>query len=127
MANEYVAMATQIGVYTLACLVAHQPGNWMIRRIIKRRKPGASNDEATSDRMGALIGTLERILTILLIGSGAFTAVGFIAAMKSVARYDKIQKEQAFAEYFLAGTMLSILLALVLALLARATTALLVK
>ena len=65
-----------------------------------------------SDRMGAFIGTLERILTILLVGLETFSAIGFVIAMKSVVRYERIQKEKVFAEYFLAGTMLSVLVAL---------------
>ncbi|MCG8608791.1 hypothetical protein MJD09_27870 [bacterium] len=70
MANEHLGMATQIGVYALACFMAHHPANWMICKIIKRRKPETSPGDATSDKMGALIGTLERILTILLVASG---------------------------------------------------------
>jgi len=49
----------------------------------------------------------------------ALTAVGLVITMKSIARYDKLKQDKAFAEYFLAGTMLSTLIALLLGILAK--------
>jgi len=108
----------KIGAYIAACLVAHWPTNWLIRKIIKRWKP---DSEEPQDQMGAFIGTLERILTILLVGIEAYSGVGFVVAMKSIARYERVQKEKTFAEYFLAGTMLSILLAMIIGLMVQRT------
>ncbi len=106
----------KIGAYVLAAVLAHWPSNWIIRKIIKRWKP---DEEEPDDRMGAFIGTLERILTILLVGLNAYSGVGFVVAMKSIARYERVQREKAFAEYFLAGTMLSILLAMIIGLIVQ--------
>ncbi|MFQ5486085.1 MAG: hypothetical protein ACE5DO_12240 [Desulfobacterales bacterium] len=110
--NELV----NIGIYLAGLGLAHWPSNWIIRRIIKRWDPEESE---STDRMGAFIGTLERALIIVLIGKESYAAVGFVVAMKSIARYERMQKEKAFAEYFLAGTMLSLLLALLLGLLVQ--------
>ena len=101
----------KLGAYLLAFLFAHWPSNWIIRKIMKKWKP---DEKEPSDKMGAFIGTLERVLTILLVGLEAYSAIGFVIAMKSVVRYERMQKEKAFAEYFLAGTMLSVLVALML-------------
>ena len=109
-------LVIKIGAYLVTGLLAHWPTNWLIRKIIKRWKPEEDNPK---DRMGAFIGTLERLLTILLVGLQSYTAVGFIITMKSIARYEKVQKEKEFAEYFLAGTMLSILCALILGLIVQ--------
>ena len=106
------------GAYCIAFLLASWPSNWLIRKILSGRKP---DTEETRDKMGALIGTLERLLAILLIGVDAYSAVGFVVAMKSIARYDRMQKEKAFAEYFLAGTMLSIMIALSLGIILQKT------
>jgi len=80
--------------------------------MIRRWKPP---QEDTNENLGALIGTLERILTIIFVGVGSYTAVGFVVAMKSIARYKLLEKKE-FAEYFLAGTMVSLLVALILGL-----------
>lgn len=36
-----------------------------------------------------------------------YSSVGFILTAKSIARYNKISEDQAFAEYYLLGTLLS--------------------
>jgi hypothetical protein len=71
-----------------------------------------------ADRVGAgeVIGVLERMVTFVLIASGAFTALGFVIAAKAAARFP-LFKETAFAEYFLIGTLTSVGLALLLGLL----------
>lgn len=63
------------------------------------------------DGAGALVGSFERILTVILLNIGGVAGLGLLIAAKSVARYDKISKESAFAEYYLIGTLYSILFA----------------
>lgn len=58
---------------------------------------------------GAWIGNLERLLSGTLILLGQFSAVGLTMTAKSIARYDEIVKNPAFAEYYLIGTLYSIL------------------
>ena len=36
-----------------------------------------------------------------------YSAVGLVLTAKSIARYDRISKDQSFAEYYLLGTLLS--------------------
>jgi hypothetical protein len=62
---------------------------------------------------GAWVGALERIITVLFAFMGQFAAMGLLMAAKSMARYDKISKGPAFAEYYLIGTLFSILSAIV--------------
>ncbi len=62
---------------------------------------------------GAWVGTLERIITVLFVSMGQFAAMGLLMAAKSMARYDRISKGPAFAEYYLIGTLYSILVAIV--------------
>ena len=38
---------------------------------------------------------------------GQYSAVGLVLTAKSIARYDRISKDQSFAEYYLLGTLLS--------------------
>ncbi len=110
-----LSLPVRLAIYVMVGLVLHWPGNWFVRMVLKRWRP----DQGPTDRMGGVLGTLERTLILVLVGLQAYTAVGFVVTMKSIARYEKVQKERAFAEYFLAGTMLSMLLALVLGLLVR--------
>jgi hypothetical protein len=60
---------------------------------------------------GRAVGALERALTLTLVLLGEYTAVGWIIAAKSLARFKQLE-DREFAEYFLVGTLSSFLLAL---------------
>ncbi len=60
---------------------------------------------------GEVIGVLERWLVLVLIGRGDFTATGLIIAAKTLARHQRFERDPEFAEYFLVGTLASLLMA----------------
>jgi hypothetical protein len=60
---------------------------------------------------GRTIGALERAIALTLVLLGQYGALGLIVAAKSVARF-KALEDREFAEYFLIGTLASLLLAL---------------
>ncbi len=67
---------------------------------------------------GRLIGYVERLLVISLTIVGAYPSIAFIIAAKSIARFKQLD-DRNWAEYFLLGTLASILLGLVLGILAK--------
>ena len=64
--------------------------------------------------VGRHIGTLERIIMMIFISIQQFSAVGLVLTAKSIARFDKIQKERDFAEYYLLGTLSSTICAVII-------------
>ena len=60
---------------------------------------------------GRAIGVLERALALTLVLLGQYGALGLLIAAKSLARF-KALEDREFAEYFLIGTLASLLLAL---------------
>jgi len=60
---------------------------------------------------GRMIGYLERIIVFFLLLNGQLAAIGFVIAAKSIIRFPEIreqaQKERTQAEYYLIGTLLS--------------------
>lgn len=62
-------------------------------------------------RIGSWIGILEREIILLLGLLGQYGAIGFVLTAKSLARYKQLE-EQAFAEKYLVGTLLSALIAI---------------
>ena len=60
--------------------------------------------------MGRYIGTVERLVMVLLLSVQQYAAIGLVLTAKSIARYDKISKEKEFAEYYLLGTLISTLI-----------------
>jgi hypothetical protein len=62
----------------------------------------------------AWIGILERILIVIFILISQVAAIGFLVAAKSVFRFSEIQKDgNKKAEYFLLGTLVSFVLAVI--------------
>jgi hypothetical protein len=88
-----------------------KPANITIKKILLKYRPSIKdeNDDNTIKNVGALIGTLERIVIALLLSVNQYASIGLVLTAKSIARYDKISKDPAFAEYYLLGTLLSTL------------------
>ncbi|MDX1567459.1 MAG: DUF3307 domain-containing protein [Longimicrobiales bacterium] len=74
-------------------------------------------EEASSGLRGSgrLIGILERTITLVLIVLGQWAAIVLLLAAKSIARFEEL-KDRRFAEYYLVGTLTSILVAIVVGL-----------
>ena len=70
---------------------------------------------------GATIGMLERCLVLTFVLAGNYGAIGLILAAKGLLRYPEIKdtQDQKMAEYILVGTMLSLIWAVVVGLLAQ--------
>jgi hypothetical protein len=76
----------------------------------------AQGDEALQDErdtyaMGRTIGILERLLLYTLVLLGQWSALGFVLAAKSVARFRELESKH-FADYYLIGTLTSVLVAI---------------
>ena len=86
------------------------------KTIEKPENQEASKEEKIASQevegAGALIGLFERIFVIIFVALGQYSAMSLLIAAKSLARFDRITKNQAFAEYYLIGTLFSILFAL---------------
>ena len=73
-------------------------------------------------RVGATIGILERILIVTFVLAGADAAIGLVIAAKTIARFRQLD-DRDFAEYYLLGTLASVSVAILTALVARAALA----
>ena len=97
-------------VYVAAFAFAHVGGNTIVRGVL----PELELESETEDlEVGYLIGTLERWIILLLGLAGLWEAVAIVVAVESIARFEEL-KERAFAEYFIIGTLTSVLVATVL-------------
>ncbi|MGT2928840.1 DUF3307 domain-containing protein [Streptococcus dentasini] len=86
-----------------------KPINIVFKLFFSKYQVPERADEQTVAGAGALIGLLERLIMGIFIILGQFAAVGLVFTAKSIARYDKISKSQAFAEYYLIGSLFSII------------------
>jgi len=76
--------------------------------------PGESSTETDAKgkeievelRRGKIIGAIERMMIFFFVIVGEYSAIAFIIAAKSIARFKELDDKE-FAEYFLIGTLLS--------------------
>jgi hypothetical protein len=76
--------------------------------------PTLETDEEESSGVagsGRVIGILERTLTLVLILAGQWAAIMLLLTAKSIARFEEL-KQRRFAEYYLVGTLTSLLVAI---------------
>lgn len=73
-------------------------------------------------KVGATIGVIERLLIVVFVLVGADAAIGFVVGAKTIARFKQLD-DRDFAEYYLLGTLASVSIAIVTALVARAAFA----
>lgn len=92
-------------VLFLAILICLKPTNIFIKLILDKYRIGVQPECKEIKNAGALIGNLERILTLAFVCVGHWEAVGFIIAAKSLLRFK--DTDTAKTEYVLAGTFLS--------------------
>jgi hypothetical protein len=95
----------------LLFLIVLKPTNVTFKRCFYFFKPKDKKNQQLS--AGALIGDFERVLIVILLILEQYAAIGLVFTAKSIARYNKISTEKEFAEYYLLGTLYSVLAAIV--------------
>lgn len=116
--------APWLGPWAAAGLVAGAFAfNWhgggaLVSGVLATLSPGLEAEEDASSGVegsGRLIGKLERTIALVLILFGQWAAIVLLVAAKSIARFEEL-KERRFAEYYLVGTLSSLLVAIVVGL-----------
>ena len=98
--------------YILAFLIVLSPSSVFIKHFfnyIFNKKDICENVE--SDNVGALIGMLERVVILLFGALGLYGSIALVLTAKSLARFKQLEK-QGFAEKYLVGTLLSLIIAI---------------
>ncbi len=93
----------------VAILVCWKPSNIFIKLMLKHYSVNMPSDKENGFNAGALIGTIERWLILIFVCMQRYDALGLLIAAKSIIRFS--EKDTAKTEYVLAGTLLSIFIA----------------
>lgn len=100
-------------IVLLICYLFTINGGAIIVRLFLNKYNSLKNEpEETNVNVGEFIGKLERIIILTLVINGYYSAIGYVIAAKSIARYKKLGDDKQFGEYYLVGTLLSVLIAL---------------
>ncbi len=94
---------------TLAALICWKPANIFIKLLLKHYSVNMPQEKESGFNAGALIGTIERWLILIFVCMQRYDALGLLIAAKSIIRFGDSQTNKS--EYVLAGTLLSIFIA----------------
>ena len=100
-------MIHSIAYTAVALFLLTLVGNWACRLLFAATGMTGSTPPATP-RAGRVIGTLERLVLALGIITHSWEILAALIALKTVARFRELD-DQTFAEYFLVGSLFSIL------------------
>ncbi|MBC9873421.1 hypothetical protein H1I77_01575 [Macrococcus bohemicus] len=110
-----------IGIFILLFIMSGPIIKWILTAMSETKTK-------QSDNVGLMIGYIERLLILMFIAFGEYTAIGLVIASKSILRFNdlkddkpnyNLEKIDKTSEYILLGTMLSLLIGVVLGLILR--------
>ncbi|NHJ02314.1 MAG: hypothetical protein EAX86_09285 [Candidatus Heimdallarchaeota archaeon] len=108
-----------LGVY----LIVVGGGILVVGLILKVLRTNKKSESVTPTEgihgAGIIVGILERTIILTLGLLNQYSAISFVLAAKSMARFKQLEK-QDFAEYYLIGTLSSFSIAIICAILAQA-------
>jgi hypothetical protein len=87
-----------------------KPTNYTFKTYFLKYKPDETQKDISN--AGAHIGSIERLVMLILMIMSAEIALGIVLTAKTLTRYDKLSTDKPFAEYYLLGTLFSILVSL---------------
>lgn len=113
---------TKVLAYIMVYVLALNPTAVLVKKTLciadANSDKELKNDDDKANRNGYMIGILERLIIVTLVLSGNLPTVGFVLAAKSIARFKQLENKD-FAEKYLVGTLLSMGIAILSALIVR--------
>ncbi|HEY8444783.1 MAG TPA: DUF3307 domain-containing protein [Bacilli bacterium] len=89
------------------------PASVTVKHILFAVDQNTSSDICVdNDRVGSLIGKLERVIIVILGMMNLYTSIALVFTAKSLARFKQLE-DKSFAERYLVGTFLSLLFGLI--------------
>ena len=99
-------------ILALFFLIITKPINIIFKLYLERYQVELEDTSSISGA-GAMVGNLERLIIGIFLILGQYAAIALVFTAKSIARYDMISKNQGFAEYYLIGSLFSMISVLV--------------
>lgn len=82
--------------------------NKELKNVVEIKQQQKQSQQEEDNKAGRVIGFIERMIMLYFLLIEQYSAVGLVLTAKSIARFEKISKDQGFAERYLIGTLLSV-------------------
>jgi uncharacterized protein DUF3307 len=94
------------------------PAGILIGQLTKQWREKIADAESLANA-GKWIGIVERIIILLFVLQGQYSAIGLLVAAKGIIRFNEKDRQEIKTEYLVIGTLMSIALAIITGLLIR--------
>ena len=105
-------------LYIFLFVVIWDPASVFIKKIFESISSNNSSANADDLKMGNLIGKLERVIVTVLVLLNQYGVIGLVLTAKSIARFKQLE-DKNFAEKYLVGTLASLSIALIAAIITK--------
>jgi len=102
----------KIVLYTLLFSILLTPTAVFMKKLFVYLFKNYREDKDENGNIGNIIGQMERVIIAILLISNQFGVIGFVLTAKSIARFKQLE-EKDFAEKYLVGTLISVVISLV--------------
>ena len=106
-------------IVATAVVFLTSPAGIFIGKMTKQWRDKIEDAESLANA-GKWIGMVERIIVLILVLQNQYSAIGLLVTAKGIIRFNEKDRPEAKTEYLVIGTLLSIGLAIVVGLCAKA-------
>jgi Protein of unknown function (DUF3307) len=103
---------------TTGIIFLTMPAAFFIGKMTKRWREKMADAESL-DNAGKWIGIAERLIILIFVLNNQYSAIGLLVAAKGIIRFNEKDRQEIKTEYLVIGTLLSILIAIVTALIIK--------
>lgn len=107
-------------VVTAFCFVTF-PAGILIGELTRQWSSKIDDTENSLAHAGQWIGIAERIIVLILVLQGQYSAIGLLVTAKGIIRFNEKDRQEVKTEYLVIGTLLSIGIAIVAGLVVKIT------
>jgi len=114
ISNACTNLNLNVGLFArwgISILLVCKPTNIILKTIIVKYSPKSDGKDIDTEKVkaGAFIGSIERLLVLIFFALAQYASVGLILTAKSIVRYSEFAADKDFADYYIIGTLTSLL------------------
>lgn len=110
---ESINIPVAVWIKTTALVFVTTPAGILIGELTRHWREKIDDGENGLSNAGKWIGITERIIVLLLVWQGQYSAIGLLVTAKGIIRFSEKDRQEIKTEYLVLGTLLSIGLAII--------------
>lgn len=116
---ERLNIPVSVWIKTTAVVLVTTPAGILIGELTRHWREKIDDGDNSLSNAGKWIGITERIIVLLLVWQGQYSAIGLLVTAKGIIRFNEKDRQEIKTEYLVLGTLLSIGIAIITGMLTK--------